>query len=206
MITTVPIETLVAYIVASAIFAAVPGPGVLATIGQAVSRGAAPAFSLLTGLIVGDFTYLVAAAFGLGFVAQQYSEIFTVFRFIGAVYLVWLGWNSWRQSVGTAPQPAATKNGRTLLGGLIICLSNPKVMVFYLAFLPTFIDMKTVGISQVALLGSLNVIISYLVIGSYILAARSVAKTFKKPIVQQRFNRVAGGMLVTAGVAVALQS
>jgi len=201
----VPIETLLAYIVASAIFAAVPGPGVLATIGQAVSRGTGPAFALLTGLIIGDFTYLVAAAFGLGFIAQQYSDLFTFFRFIGAAYLIWLGWNSWQQPVDTALQPNAARNSRTLMGGLTISLSNPKVMVFYLAFLPTFIDMKMVGASQVALLGSLNVTISYLVIGAYIIAARSVAKSFKKPIIQRRFSRVAGSMLVTAGVAVALQ-
>ena len=200
-----PIETIIAYIIASAIFAAVPGPGVLATIGQAVSRGATPAFSLLTGLIIGDFVYLIAAAFGLGFIAQQYSGIFTAIRFIGAAYLIWLGWKSWRQAAGVEHLPAKLKHSRTLLGGLVISISNPKVIVFYLAFLPTFIDMETVGAAQVALLGFLNVIVSYLVIGPYIYAARSVAKSFKKSTIQKRFNRVAGGMLVTAGVAVALQ-
>lgn len=200
-----PVETLIAYIVASAIFAAVPGPGVLATVGQAVSRGTAPAFALLSGLIVGDFVYLVAAAFGLGFIAQQFNEIFTVFRFIGAGYLIWLGWTSWRQAGHTGEPSSVITKSRTFLGGLFISLSNPKVMVFYLAFLPTFVDMTTLGIKQVAMLGSLNVAISYIVIGAYILAARSVAKTFNKPIIQQRFNRVAGGMLITAGVAVALQ-
>lgn len=200
-----PLETLIAYIIASAIFAAVPGPGVLATVGQAVSRGTAPAFALLSGLIVGDFVYLVAAAFGLGFVAQQFNELFVVLRLIGAAYLIWLGWTSWRQAVGEGQQNSAINKSRTFLGGLAISLSNPKVMVFYLAFLPTFIDMTTVGAQQVALLGSLNVIISYVVIGAYIFAARSVASAFHKPVIQRRFNRVAGSMLITAGVAVALQ-
>lgn len=200
-----PIETIIAYIVASAIFAAVPGPGVLATVGQAVSRGVRPAFALLSGLIIGDFAYLVAAAFGLGFIAQQFNEIFSAIRFVGAAYLIWLGWSSWRRPVETAQEVTGVNNSRTLLGGLIISLSNPKVMVFYLAFLPTFVDMKAIGLSQVLLLGSLNVIVSYVVIGTYIAAARSVAKSFEKPAIKRRFNRVAGGMLITAGVAVAVQ-
>lgn len=89
------IETIIAYAFAMGLLAATPGPGVFATVAQAVTKGTAPAYAMLTGLIVSDIIYLVAAATGLGLLAQQFGEAFTLLRYAGAAYLIWLGWTSW---------------------------------------------------------------------------------------------------------------
>lgn len=205
------LETLLAYAIASAIFAASPGPGVFATIAQAMSRGTGPAFALLTGLILGDLVYLAGAAYGLGVAAQQMGDLFFVVRLLGAGYLIWLGYRSWTQHYDLGPdeigegRPVPRKS-RSLAGGFAISISNPKVVVFYLAFLPTFIDLKTVGHVEIALLAGLTALMSYLVLGVYIWGARVLAVAFERPNVRRRFDRVAGAMLMGAGVAVAVRS
>lgn len=200
------IETYFAYAVALGVFAASPGPGVFATIAHAMTRGAAPAFALLTGLITADVIYLAAAAYGLGVAAKQMGDFFVVFRIIGAGYLIWLGWKSWTQQYTIDPDNPLPRKRRSFLGGFAISLSNPKVMVFYLAFLPTFIDLKQIGHTDVAVFAVLTALISYIVLGVYIFGARSLATTFEKPSIRRRFDRAAGAMLIGAGVAVAARN
>lgn len=199
-------ETLIAYSIALSLFAATPGPGVFATIGQAMSRGTAPALALLSGLIAADIIYLVAAAFGLGIMAQHMGKLFMVIKFVGAAYLIWLGWISWTRQYSPTANDTEYPRGRSFLAGFAVSLSNPKVMVFYLAFLPTFVDLSTVQPLDIAILASLTAILSYVILGFYIAGARSLATSLKKPSVRRYFDRVAGSFLIGSGLFVAARN
>ncbi len=200
------IETIIAYALAMGVLAATPGPGVFATIAQAITKGAAPAFAMLTGLVVADIIYLVAAATGLGLLAQQFGEAFVVMRYVGAAYLIWLGWTSWTGSKTMDEQPRATAKSRSFIAGFLISLSNPKVIVFYLAFLPTFVDLQAIQASDVGILAAITAVLSYVILGGYIYGARRVGHSLKQPTMKKRFDRAAGTLLIGTGIFVAARN
>ena len=199
------IETIIAYALAITLFASIPGPGVFAVIAQAIARGAGPAFILLTGIIVGDIAYLIAAAAGLGLMAAQMGALFGIVKYIGGAYLIWLGWKNWHSR-------PLSENGKkpsgklSLLGGFAISISNPKVMIFYLAFLPTFMDVTTITSTDIALLASITTIVSYGVLGAYIFGADKLRSAVTKPGPQKWFSRFSGTVMAGAGVLVATRN
>lgn len=200
------LETTIAYAIALAIFAASPGPGVFATIAQAIAKGTGPAFALLSGLIVADIIYLVAAAAGLGVIAKEFHDLFTLVRIAGAAYLIWLGWNCWRQPVDQPNDIEKRAKAKSFLAGFSISLSNPKVIVFYLAFLPTFVDLGSITAIDVSILAAITAGLSYVVLGVYIFGARQVRRSLTKPSTRRMFNQSSGVMLVGAGLFVAAKS
>lgn len=203
---TMGIETIIAYIIAMGLLAATPGPGVFATVAQAVTKGVGPAFAMLTGLVVADIIYLVAAATGLGLLAQQFGEAFTLLRYIGAAYLIWLGWTSWTAPKNMAQKPKAAAKSRSFIAGFLISLSNPKVIVFYLAFLPTFVDLQAIQEADVGILALITAVLSYIILGSYIYGARHVGQSLIQPAMKKRFDRAAGTMLIGTGIFVAARN
>lgn len=200
------VESLIAYALALGLFAASPGPGVFATIGHAITRGSGPAFALLSGLIVGDIVFLVGAALGLGVAAKQLGELFLLVRIAGAAYLIWLGWKSWTKTHAASMREPSQPNAKSFLGGVAISLSNPKVMVFYLAFLPTFVDLTQLNSGGILVLALITAIVSYMVLGFYIVGARRLSRSLAKPTVRRAFDRAAGSMLIAAGVLVATRN
>ncbi len=196
-------ETSIAFVIAMAIFAGSPGPGTFAVFAQALSRGRASAFALLTGITFGDIIYLVGAVYGLGVLATELGTIFTYIRYAGAVYLIWMGYQAWTSDAATDEVPTDSKKGKAIFAGFTISISNPKVMIFYLAFLPTFIDLKTVTHTDIAILAIITVTVIYAVLGSYILAANELRDKLNQPKAKRWFNRITGGLLFSAGLAVA---
>ena len=106
------IESLIALAGATALFALIPGPGIMAVVAQALSRGFGPAVSWAVGQTMGDMVYLLTAMLGLGWIASQLGEGFVVLRWAGAAYLVWMGIKAW-----TAKPPAAGRGAGPALGG-----------------------------------------------------------------------------------------
>lgn len=200
------IETIIAYAFAMGLLAATPGPGVFATVAQAVTKGTAPAYAMLTGLIVSDIIYLVAAATGLGLLAQQFGEAFTLLRYAGAAYLIWLGWTSWRAPKTIDPTAPSPAKARSFIAGFLISLSNPKVIVFYLAFLPTFVDLQAINATDVGIMAFITAALSYIILGSYIYGARRVGQSLRQPTIKKRFDRAAGTLLIGTGIFVAARN
>ncbi len=205
------IETIITYCLAMMLFAAAPGPGVFAVISQSLTRGMAPAFAMLTGIIVGDIAYLLAAAAGLGLIAKQMGALFIIVKFIGGAYLIWLAWQSWHTKIvnpssKSKPDTPKKPNKFSLLGGFAISISNPKVIVFYLAFLPPFIDLSTATTGDLALLGVITAVVLYFVMGAYILGAAKLRRTISKPTPQKWFNRISATMMAGAGIIVATRN
>ncbi|MBL4790843.1 MAG: LysE family translocator [Kordiimonadaceae bacterium] len=200
-------EAMIAFAIAMGFFTATPGPGILAVISQAVSKGPFSAFLLLSGLLAGDLVYIIAVSFGVGVVAEQMGDLFYAVRLLGAGYLIYLGWRTWHTAIDGHDKlnhPGA--KSKTLGAGLLISLGNPKVMIFYIAFLPTFVDMATISTTDIAFICAAAITSTYLIGGAYIVAAGKVSHRLKQGSTRQKFNRISGGLLMSAGLAVGLKS
>lgn len=167
------------YIVALTIACVIPGPGVTASVGTALGAGFWRGLIFVTGIVIGDLCYLTFAVLGLTAIAATFSGIFTFVKFAGAAYLLYLAWTFWHGAVDPASVKAkGEKNGvATLLGGLSLTLGNPKTIIFYMALLPTVVDLQSVTLDRYLLLAALTIAVLYTVCIPYIgLASR--ARTF----------------------------
>jgi threonine/homoserine/homoserine lactone efflux protein len=184
------------------VFAITPGPGVFAIIARALVKGARACFMLALGMTVSDILYLVAACFGLAAIAEHWSEGFTIVRVLGAIYLVYLGWKMWNAPLELASEEViASKTDASLsfLQGFMISASNPKVILFYIAFLPTFMDLEALSNGDIALASLLTLIA--LMTGLMAIAnfASQARRWFQSQAAQKRLNRSAGSIMVAAG-------
>src|SRR5690606_36716362 len=134
--------TLLTFTIAYAIAVLVPGPGVAAVVARALGGGFAGAFPMVLGILVGDLVYLVFAAFGLAAIATHFGAVFTIVRFAGAAYLLWIAYKFWTARPGAEHvAPRSEAPWKTFLGGVSLTLGNPKTIVFYLALLPTVVPL-----------------------------------------------------------------
>lgn len=136
--------------------AASPGPGIAAIVARVLGRGTEGALAFTAGLAVGDVVWLTCAVFGLAAVAQSFHGVFVALKFAGAAYLLWFAWKLWTAPVVTREITAAQTRERPaklFLAGLALTLGDPKVVVFYLALLPTVLDLARVTALGYAELG-----------------------------------------------------
>ncbi len=202
------VEASLAFFAAMLLFAATPGPGILAAVAQALAAGVASALWLSAGLVLGDLLYLLFAVFGLSAIAGLLGELFAVVKLIGGGYLIWLGWRLWRApaAAGCASDAALTRPGdgwRAFATGFLVTISNPKVVIFYLGFLPTFIDLASLTASDVLILAAVLVVALWAVLLGYVLGAHRARRLLRDPRAGQRINRAAGAMLIGAGALLA---
>lgn len=195
-----------AFIAAVFVLGITPGPAVVAIAARALASGLRPAFAFSLGVIGGDTVLMLSAIFGLAAVAQALGPWFVVVRVAGGLYLIWLGWKLWTatpQEAGPQPVQGGGSFGRNALGGFMLTLGNPKAIVFYAAFLPTFVDVSRLGGRDIAIL--MAVIAGVLTVTNMtygLLAARARA-LFKSRRAMRNFNRAAGTLMIGAGAAVA---
>ena len=123
-----------------------PGPSVAALVARVISHGFGSVLPFLVAMWLGEALWLVAAVLGLGFVAEKFYLAFTVIKYCGVGYLLFLAWKMWHAPVAIeqGSLPAEKSTLRLFLTGLALTLGNPKIMVFYLALLPSIIDLNAV--------------------------------------------------------------
>jgi len=188
------------------IFGITPGPGVFAILARALAQGAAPCAPLALGMTLSDIIYLVLACFGLAAIATHWGELFTLIRWTGAAYLIYLGWKLWRTPVQLDPPAAVlTKRGlaASFLQGFLISASNPKVILFYIAFLPTFMDLSALSPGDISLAAGLTLVA---LMAGLMLIAQSASRArrwFRSEPAMRSLNRTAGGLMAGAGVFLA---
>ncbi|MCJ7557455.1 MAG: LysE family translocator, partial [Gammaproteobacteria bacterium] len=186
-----------------------PGPGVFAIIARALVSGARSCTMLSLGMAVSDCIYLVLACLGLAAIATHWGEVFTVIRLGGAAYLFYLGWKIWTAPVHLSPDsdiaPAAGP-GPSFLQGFLISASNPKVIVFYIAFLPTFMDLGSLSARDIVL--AVVLALSALMLGLVLIAATAARARywFRSAGAMRGLNRGAGSIMAAAGAYLALRS
>lgn len=187
--------------------AASPGPGIAALVARVLARGRAGAVAFTAGLAIGDVVWLGAAVLGFSALAQAFSGVFLVIKYAGAAYLLYLGWKLWTAPVASledsAAAPIAEKPARLFAAGLAVTLGNPKVMVFYLALVPTLFDVAGVTLLGFAELALVALAILALVFGTYIALALRARRLFASPCALKRINRAKGAVMAGAAVAIA---
>ncbi|MGM8851087.1 LysE family translocator [Salinicola halophyticus] len=203
------IESAATYLLAIFLFAITPGPGVFALIATGVNAGFRRCLPMAVGMTISDVLYLLLATFGLATIAEHWGEFFGVIRILGALYLFYLGWKLWRAPVQNAEVLSPGKSGGNLAGvaqGVLISASNPKVILFYIAFLPTFVDLERLGGSSLALLVVLTV--AGLMAGLCLVAAGAARarRALRSPRAQRRLNRGAGSLMIGAGALLIAKS
>lgn len=135
-------ELLLAFAAATAVFAYMPGPGMLYTAAQTLARGRRAGVMAAAGIHLGGYVHVVAAAFGLSAVFRLVPEAYLVVKILGAIYLVWLGIGIIRRRMDGAHAPGvqAKSAHRAFFESVTVEVLNPKTALFFLAFLPQFVD------------------------------------------------------------------
>jgi threonine/homoserine/homoserine lactone efflux protein len=202
----VPAEsTLLLFVGASVALLAIPGPAVIYVVTRSIDQGRGAGIVSMLGVETGTFAYALAAAVGLtGLIAA--SEVgFTVVRYVGAAYLVYLGVRKWRER--DEPQArVASARSRLYLRGLLVQLLNPKIAIFFLAFLPQFVDASRGPVAtQILVLGTLFTLLAVLSDGAYVLLAGAMGRWLRTGRrARRRLAKVSGGVYIGLGVTAAL--
>jgi threonine/homoserine/homoserine lactone efflux protein len=188
---------------------ATPGPGIAAVIARALGRGVHGAPAFIGGFLAGDLIWFSLAALGLAVLAQRAHTPFVVVRFVGAAYLLYLAWRLWRAPPGTFGARSAAppeKNLQIFLGALALTLGNPKTMVFFLAVLPTVVDLAHLRPGGFLGIAFVMVIVLPAVLGAYTLFAARARARLSQPRTVRWLQRGTGAVLAGAAVAVAIRS
>ena len=206
------IETLIAFFGVSVMLALTPGPDNIFVLLQSAQRGWRAGMCVVLGLCLGLVGHTAAVALGLAAVFAASGMAFTVLKVVGAAYLAWLAWGALRApaSVHEAPPGGAAAAGgnggalRMVGRGVVMNLTNPKVLVFFLAFLPQFADPAQGGMArQIMLLGLVFMLATLLVFGAIACFSGAFGALLQRSARAQRLlNRVAG--LVFLGLALRL--
>jgi len=198
------LETWTAFLLASAVLLAIPGPTILLVVGQSLGAGRRNALPLVAGVALGDLTAITLSLAGLGAVMAASATAFAVLKWAGAAYLVWLGLRLWRAPVAAAgPPPLAAR--RAMRDAYVVTALNPKGIAFFVAFVPQFIAADAPFLPQAAVLVASFVALAALNALLYALLAGQMSSLVRRPAVRRGFNRAGGGVLVSAGLTLALK-
>jgi threonine/homoserine/homoserine lactone efflux protein len=203
-----PIDTLLVFFMASVLLALTPGPDNLFVMAQAVQRGKMAGIAVTIGLCTGLLVHTSAVALGVAAIFQASGFAFSLLKFIGAAYLLYLAYRAFSAGVedGDEQQIQKMNFGRLYGRGIIMNVTNPKVSLFFLAFLPQFTD-PAFGplIPQILLLGLLFILSTILIFGGISLLAGGVGGYFRKSSKAQLvLNRIAGGVFIALAIKLAL--
>jgi len=202
-----PVETIITFFSAAVLLGLAPGPDNIFVLTQSALRGRGPGLVIVLGLCSGLLVHTAAVAFGIAVIFKTSMVAFTVLKFIGAGYLLYLAWQAFR----AAPEIIQGKSNGVYSywhyyrRGLIMNLTNPKVSIFFLAFLPQFADpARGPVVVQLLLLGALFIGATILVFGSIALLAGTLGQWLQRsPRVQVVLNRLAGTVFVMLAIKLA---
>ncbi len=199
------IEHWLAFAAASAVLVAIPGPTVLLVISYALAHGRKSAMATVLGVGLGDFTSMTCSMLGLGAFLLTSATLFTVLKWIGAAYLIYMGVRLWRAPVepangGDASATSETKPWRIFLHAYVVTALNPKGIIFFIAFLPQFLDTAKAMLPQMLLFEATFLVLAITNASLYALMAAAARQTIRRPAVQRSVNRVGGSLLIGAGL------
>jgi len=199
------LETWLLFVITEAALCFTPGPAVLLVLSHGLTRGTGSSVYANLGILTGNAVYFGLSATGLGALLLASYEVFSAIRWLGAAYLVWLGITAFfgKSSVLAVNAATPASAARTFANGAMLQVANPKALVFFVALLPQFIDPHRAVLAQVAILGATSVVIEFGVLLAYGALAGRLTSVAARPRFQRLANRVAGTMLVTAGVGMA---
>jgi threonine/homoserine/homoserine lactone efflux protein len=191
-----------AFLLASFVLAVTPGPGVLYIVTRSLVQGRRSGLVSVAGVAFGNLGNAFAASVGLAALFAVSSIAFSVVKYAGALYLVYLGVQMLRSSPieHSAAVPGAAPLKRVFRDGFVVALLNPKTTVFFAAFLPQFLSPNAPPMFQSMALGSLFVAIAAVTDSAYALTAGVVAPALRRSAARHIGRRLAGGVFIGLGV------
>jgi len=175
----VPTPHLLAFTITSVVLIAIPGPSVLFVVSRAITLGKAAGVATVAGNTAGAFTQVIAVAFGIGPLVERSVLLFTVLKLAGACYLVFLGVQAIRHRRSLAEALGSTIERKTttriVIDGFMVGVTNPKVIVFFAAMLPQFIERQSGHVPiQIIMLGAIFAGIALISDSTWALAAGTI--------------------------------
>lgn len=201
------VELWLAFAAASAAMLAIPGPTVMLVVSYALGQGRSSGWATVPGVTLGDFTAMTVSLAGAGAVLAASAELFTVLKLCGAAYLVWLGVKLWRAE----PQPPGALSLRQksqaramFANAFAVTALNPKSIVFFVAFVPQFVDPASPALPQFVVLEATFLTLAAANAALWAVLAGEMRQRFRKPATLRALNRTGAGFLIGAGVLTAL--
>jgi len=196
-----------AFLLAAVVLAVTPGPGIAYVVARTVAGGRAEGLASCFGTAVGGMLHVLAAATGLSLLVAQSAVAFTIVKYVGAVYLVYLGVRLLLQKDRDIPPVSVAAQGarRALLEGVVVEVLNVKTALFFLAFLPQFVQASEPVVPQLVLLGTICVALNTLVdVVAVLSSARLLASRAARVARARLLRRVSGATMVALGTVLAL--
>jgi threonine/homoserine/homoserine lactone efflux protein len=197
--------SIVSLAIALFVLAVTPGPGVLATVGRSLSSGFKPAAFFILGILFGDLFFLSFAILGLGAVATAMGKFFIIIKILSGGYLVFLGGKlliNPPEKLNLVAQQSESLTFKNTLAGFGLTLSNPKTILFYVSFLPTFMNVTLFNLNDYFIASTEVFLIIGGVLLSYAYLTGFVRKFISNQKIMRSMNRTSGALLVGVGIAV----
>ena len=190
-----------AYCLAVLILVLLPGPVVTLVVANSLSHGRRSGLATVAGASLGNAILLCATAVGLIAFFALLSRVFDIVRWVGAAYLIWLGIKAWRAhgAQAAAAGPAARSPGAVFLQGFLIAITNPKAILFYIAFLPQFVDPHLPAGPQLLVMIGTMIVMALLSDSGYALLAARARGWFTAPKRRRLQSRISGTLLIGVG-------
>ena len=199
------IETWLAFTAATTVLLIIPGPTVLLVVSYALGQGLRAALPMALGVALGDFTAITLSMLGVGALLATSATLFTVLKWIGAGYLIWLGIKLWRAggTLDASPRTDAASTLKMMAHAWIVTALNPKGITFFVAFLPQFLDPSGDFWMQMLVFEATFIVLAFTNVLGYALIASRARTMMRNPRAIGIVNRVGGSLLIGAGVAAA---
>ena len=197
--------TLLSLMIATFVYAISPGPGLFAVLAISTRFGPIPAIWVSIGHTVGDIIYVALAMLALNALAELINESMLYVKILGASYLIFIGYQQFR-SKGISFEPSSKKSSviKLLIAGFVVGVTNPKTIIFYLSFLPIFIDLNNLTLNtEVQVIVAIGLTVFFVLSLANILGVR-LRSYIENPESIRRINQVTGVTMILVGVFVAL--
>ena len=204
-----PLETWLAYTLVTTTFLLIPGPTIILVISYSLLRGRQAVIALVLGVGLGDLTAMSLSFLGVGVLLQTVATAFYLIKWLGAAYLIWLGIKMWRSASEFTDLDKKNRSHawREIFNSAYITTAlNPKSIVFFLAFIPQFIEPESPFTTQVVILGATFFVLAIISVLGYAALAIYAGQQLHLPLIQRWTHRIGGGLLIGAGGMTAVTS
>lgn len=207
-----PLEIWLTFVAATAALLAVPGPVVVLLFSQTIAHGRSIAASAIPGVMLGDFVAMVVSLVGVGAVLAASSTLFMALKIAGAAYLVWLGIGLWRTGFGDFEATKLQNKGaeaishnrwRVFRQSFIVTALNPKDIVFFVAFLPQFVDPNRPTLPQLAIIVTTFIVMVAISTSLWVGFGNQLRSALTRSIMRTIVTRTGAGVLIGAAVLTA---
>ncbi|MGL5009795.1 MAG: LysE family translocator [Paracoccaceae bacterium] len=198
-------EPLAIFAAALLLHAGTPGPSIAALVSRVISNGWRDIAPFLLALWIGEVIWLTMAMAGLTALAQTFQLGFQILKWLGIAYLCWLAYKMWHQPVSqnAADLPRRASPWSMFAAGMALTLGNPKIMVFYIAILPSLIDLTSVGLQEWAVLALVTLAVLATIDLAWTFLAHKARILLRTPRAIRIANRISAATLGTAAAVIA---